>query len=152
MYKGQSVNRRRFLAVAGGVSLSAISGCISNPGVNGGVLEVLSAEKPPHATVTEATDERIRSIEPIQTWLQQALQNGTADIEVTKREYDTVAQALSALPWYSRIEYDSAYTSGLYIRYEDTVFVGVLTPYCADSWFWDAHSERGEYGWGGCFN
>ena len=113
---------------------------------------MLSTDKPPHATVTEATDERVRDIETIRTGLQQARQNGDATIGVTEREYDTVAQALSALPWYSRIENDSDYISGFYIRYEDAAYVVVLTPYCTDSWLWDAHSKRGEHGWGGCVN
>lgn len=146
------MNRRRFLALTGSVSLPALSGCISNPGVNGGVVEVLSTDKPPHATVTEATDEQVRDIEPIRAGLQQARQNGDATIEVTEREYDTVAQALSALPWYSRIENSANYSSGFYIRYEGATYVAVLTPYCTDSWLWDAHSQRGDHGWGGCIN
>jgi hypothetical protein len=144
--------RRQFLVFAGGASLSALSGCLSNPGVNGGLLEVLSAEVPPQAKVTDATDERISDIEPIQRGLQQAQQHGTADIDVTDNEYETVAQALSALSWYSRLEHDSDYISGIYIQHEDSAYVVVLTPYCTNSWLWDAHSERGDYGWGGCID
>ncbi|WP_101297962.1 hypothetical protein [Halegenticoccus soli] len=109
------MNRRRFLVIAGGASLSALSGCLSNPGVNGGLLEVLSAEVPPQAKVTDATDERIGDIEPIQTGLQQAQQYGTANVDVTDDEYEMVAQTLSVLPWYSRLERDSDYISGIYI-------------------------------------
>lgn len=69
---------------------------------------------------------------------------------MTERGYDTVAQALSVLPWYSRIEHDPGYISGIYLRYEDAVYVVALTPYCADSWVWNARSKRGKYGWGGC--
>jgi hypothetical protein len=144
------MDRRGFLALTGGVSLTALSGCISNPGVNGGLLEVLSTERPPRATVTDASDDRISAVEPVRTGLQQARKNGQADIEVTERVYDTVAHALSSLPWYSRTEHDADYISGLYIRYDGAVYVVVLTPYCTDSWFWDAHSDRGGYGWGGC--
>jgi hypothetical protein len=144
------VNRRRFLALTGGISFTALSGCISNPGVNGGSLQVLSSETPPQATVTDASDDRIKDVQLIRTGIRQARKNGQADIEVSKRAYDTVAHALSALPWYSRTEHDSNYISGLYIRYEAAVYVVVLTPYCSGSLHWDAHSDRGEYGWGGC--
>ncbi|WP_227356291.1 hypothetical protein [Haladaptatus salinisoli] len=69
---------------------------------------------------------------------------------MTEREYDTVAQALSGLPRYSRTEHDPDRISGIYLLYEDAVYVVVLTPFCADSWIRNARSKRGEYGWGGC--
>lgn len=147
------MNRRRYLATVGGSGILFGSGCLDDPGVEGGVLEVFGVDAPPEATVIEASDDRIRNVEPIQDGVRRADREsgrGAVKIEVAANEYDEVAQTLADLPWYDRIEHDSSYVSGVYIRDEDAVYVVVLTPYCTDSWLRDARSERGEYGWGGC--
>lgn len=147
------MNRRRFLATTGCAVLPFVSGCLNTPGSDGGLLEVLEATDLPETEITDASDGQIRDIVPVQEGLQQAHEgNRVAEIEVPEREYDEVAQALSALPFYDRAEHNTGYMSGIYIEYEETVYVVVLTPFCSDSWFRDAQSERGEYGWGGCYD
>lgn len=147
------MNRRQFLATTGCAVIPFVSGCLNDPGANGGLLEVLKTTKPRDATVIEPSDERIRNVEPVQEGLRQAATatNSVAEIEITEREYDATAQALSNLPWYERSERNDS-VSGIYFRYEDAVYVVVLTPFCTDSWITDAESERGEYGWGGCYD
>ncbi|WP_049895358.1 hypothetical protein [Halopiger xanaduensis] len=115
---------------------------------------MLRTTEPPNATITDATDERIRAVDPVQEGLQQAAnaRDSVAEIEVTEAEYETVAQALSERPWYDRSEYGSRQPSGVYFRYENEAYVVTLTPFCADSPLVDAGSERGEYGWGGCYD
>lgn len=134
--------------------LPFVSGCLSDPGTNGGLLQVFETAAPSDATVIEAADNRIQSVEPVQKGLQQAASetSSVAEVEVTEREYDAVAAAFSTLPWYDRFERNSDNISGIYIRYADTVSVVVLTPFCTDSLIVDAKSERGEYGWGGCYD
>lgn len=147
------MNRRRFLAVGTGAFLSLNSGCITDPGARGGVIEVMAADPPPNATVTDVSDDRLGDGPPIRRGLRQAHEgNGVAAVEVTEKEYDAVAGTLSALPWYDRLNHDSNYISGIYLTYENEVYVVVLTPFCTDSWFKDAQSKRGDYGWGGCID
>ncbi|SFR61730.1 hypothetical protein SAMN04488124_2823 [Halogeometricum limi] len=64
-------------------------------------------------------------------------------------EFDTTATALTPLPWYEP-EKDSSSPSGIYIRHEDATYAVYLQPYCADSIFVNAESERDVYGRGGC--
>lgn len=149
------MNRRPVLAALGSGLVLAISGCLNAPGAEGGVLEVMHHDVPPDATVTDASDDRIADVEPLQRGLRGAHDGaGNADIDVSRREYDTVAQALSDLSWYDRSDNDSThgttYISGVYIRYDEEVYVVVLTPYCSDSVLLDARSDRGAYSWGGC--
>lgn len=148
------MDRRQLLAAAGCGAMPFISGCLNDPGTDGGVLEVLQTTKPANATVIEPSDERIRNVEEVQEGLQQAASatNSAAEIEVTDSEYDTVTQALSDLPWYERSDHGTSAISGIYFKYEEAVYVVVLTPFCTDSWIKDAQSERGEYGWGGCYD
>jgi hypothetical protein len=141
--------KRRSVLAASACALLSISGCVTEPGTNGGLLEVLEAQKPAGATVTPASDERIRSVEPIQTALERASTNGTADLRVNQSEFDATATALTPLPWYERKD-DSP--SGIYLRYEDEIFVASLWPYCTDSLIRSAESERGVYGRGGCLD
>lgn len=146
------MRRRQFLAsIICGASAS-ISGCLNDPGAEGGVVEALEVENPPNATITEASDERIASIDPIQQALQKASDHSTATVSVSEREYETVAQALSELPWYERTQDHSSNPrpSGIYIRYKNESYVVVLNPFCADSVIRNAQGERGEYSWGGC--
>lgn len=140
--------RRSVLAASSGAFLS-FSGCVADPGTNGGLLELLEAEKPSGATVTSASDTRIRSVEPLQTALDRARTNGTADLPLDHAEFDATAAALRPLPWYERKD-DSP--SGIYLRYEGKIFVASLWPYCADSVLGSAESERGIYGRGGCLD
>lgn len=129
-----------------------MAGCLNDPGANGGLLEVLQAPAPENATVIEASDNRVRDVEPIQDGLRRAANETNAEIDVSDREFDTVAEALADLPWYDRVEHGSSHISGIYLRYDGDVYVVVLTPFCTDSWIRDANSERGEYGWGGCYD
>lgn len=101
------------------------------------------------ATVTSSNDERIRSVEPVQTALDRASETGTADLRVDKSEFDAAASALSQLPWYERKD---DHASGIYLRHEGTTFVASLWPYCVNSILGSAESERGVYGRGGCLN
>lgn len=143
------MKRRSVLAAFSGCALLTLSGCIAEPGTNGGLLEILEAQKPSGATVTPASDERIRSVEPIQTALDRATANGTADLRLNQSEFDATATSLTPLSWYERKE-DSP--SGIYLRHEDEIFVASLWPYCADSILGSAESERGVYGRGGCLD
>lgn len=146
------MNRRQLLATAGCAVLPYVSGCLNDPGTNGGLLEILGADAPPNATITEASNKQLQ-IDPVQDGLRKAhTGNGVSEVEVTEREYDVVARALSDLPWYDRIQHNSNSISGIYIRYEGAVYVIVLTPFCIDSWRKEAQSKRGEYGWGGCID
>jgi hypothetical protein len=148
------MNRRQYLATIGCGASAFLSGCLNDPGAEGGLLEALEVGKPPNASVTAATNDRISGVAPVQEVIQHVSENesGVGEVEVSEREYDSVAQALSNLPWYDRNEHDSSYPSGVYIQREGKVFVVVLTPFCTDSMFVDAQSDRGEYGWGGCIN
>lgn len=97
------MDRRRFLVSSCCALVPFVSGCLNDPGRDGGLLEVLEAEKPPNATVTSASDDRLQGLTPVRTGLRQAhTGNGVADIEVSHREFDAVAQTLEALPWYDR--------------------------------------------------
>jgi hypothetical protein len=143
------MKRRSVLAAFSGCALLSLSGCIAEPGTNGGLLEILETQKPSEATVTPANDERIRSVEPIQTALDRATANGTADLRLNQSEFDTTATALTPLPWYEREENSP---SGIYIRHEEEIFVVSLWPYCTDFILGSAESERGVYGRGGCLD
>lgn len=142
------MNRRQFLSVAGAAAVASFSGCLADPGRDGGVLQVYPTRTPPNATVTDAP-----SVEnqPMRQGLNEAHStDSVVDVDVQAGEYDAVAEALSSLPWYSRSEYDSSYLSGVYLRYRESTYVAVLLPYCSESRLWDTSSERGEYSWGGC--
>lgn len=147
------MNRRQYLAsITGGVGIF-LSGCLSDPGAEGGQVEAFEMDESPNGSVTEASDERISDVALIQKAILMARNgNGTASISVSEREYDAVAQALSELPWYDPESTDSSHPRmpGIYIQYKDNPYAVVLRPFCADSWLIDAQSERGEYGWGGC--
>lgn len=134
------------------LSSTTHSGCLNDPGAEGGIVEATETNEPPNASVTEASDDRISDVGPVQEALQRAKESDTAGGEVSEREYDDVARALSELPWYDRRGHDSSqpYRSGIYIRYEDSSYVVGLLPYCTGSPIRKAQSERGEYGWGGC--
>lgn len=144
------MKRRSVLTALASSTLLSVSGCVAEPGTNGGLLEILEAQKPSGATVTPASDERIRSVEPIQIALDRASANGTADLRLDQSEFDAAATALTPLPWYERNGGDSP--SGIYLRHEDETFAASLWPYCADALFGSAESERGVYGRGGCLN
>lgn len=148
------MHRRAVLAAVGGTALPLVSGCLTDPGADGGVLEVLETEAPPSATVIDGADDRVRTVEPIQDGLRRAASasSSVAEIEVTDREFDAVAPVLSELPWYDRTDHGSDHLSGTYFRAESGVYVVVLTPFCTDSRIVNARSERGEYGWGGCYD
>lgn len=147
------MNRRQCLASITVGAAIFISGCLSDPGAEGGKVQVFEMDESPNGSATEASDDRIRDVAPIEEALQTARNGtGTASITVSGGEYDAVAQTLSELPWYEPESTDSSYPrlSGIYIRYENNPYAVVLTPFCADSWIIDTQSERGEYGWGGC--
>lgn len=148
------MKRRQLLASTGCASLAFVAGCLNDAGADGGLLLAEGATEPPNATVIESSDERIRDVGPIQDGLQQAANAtpATAEVEVSEDEFDTVADTLSDLPWYERSEHDTGYMSGIYSRYEDSVYVIVLAPFCTGSWLKEAKSEHGEYGWGGCYD
>jgi hypothetical protein len=143
------MKRRSVLAAFSSCAFLPLSGCVAEPGTNGGLLEILETQKPSGATVTAASDERIRSVEPIQTALDRASANGTADLRLDQSEFDATAAALTPLPWYERKDNSP---SGIYLRHEDEIFVASLWPYCTDSVLGSAESERGVYGRGGCLN
>lgn len=138
------------------MALPLASGCLSDPGADGGLLEVLETTAPAAATVVTSSDDRIRGVDAVQDGLGRAAgaRRSVAEVEVTEEEFGGVAGALSALPWYDRSEHDAGHISGHYVRYagDERVYVVVLTPFCVDSWLRDAESERGEYGWGGCYD
>jgi hypothetical protein len=90
--------KRRSLLIGAGCALLPLSGCLAKPGENGGLLEILKADAPHGATVTPSDDERIRTVEPIQTALDRASENGTADLRVDSSEFDATATALTPLP------------------------------------------------------
>ena len=75
---------------------------------------------PTAATVVEATDSRIRDVQPIQTVLERARESGNAQITVTESEYARVVDALGETPLYTD---DSGYATdeGLYVRSHGTV-------------------------------
>jgi hypothetical protein len=143
------MKRRSVLAALSGWVSVSVSGCVAEPGTNGGLLEILETQKPSGATVIPATDERIRSVDPIQTALDRASANGTADLRLNQSEFEAAAAALTPLPWYER-KGDSP--SGIYLRHGGEIFVASLWPYCADALLGSAESERGVYGRGGCLN
>jgi hypothetical protein len=143
------MKRRSVLAALSGLGFVSVSGCVAEPGTNGGLLEILEAQKPSGATAVPATDERIRSVDPIQTALDRASASGTADLRLDQSEFEATATALTPLPWYER-EHDSP--SGIYLRHEGEIFVASLWPYCSDSLLGSAESERGVYGRGGCLD
>lgn len=144
------MNRRQCLATVGSAASVFISGCLSDPGAEGGLLEALDVDAPPNASVTAATDDRISDVVPVQEVLQRVRENesGVGEVEVSEPEYDRVAQALSELPWYERG--DDSHPSGIYFRYEQAVFVVVLNPFCTDSPLIDPRGGDGEYSWGHC--
>ena len=145
------MNRRAVLAGLSGCASLSLAGCVAEPGTNGGLLEVLDVDKPSRPTVTPATDERIRSLEPLQTALDRAGSgNGTADLRLDPSEFDATASALTPLPWYERN--GESHASGIYLRHETEIFVASLWPYCTDSLLGSAESERGVYGRGGCLD
>jgi hypothetical protein len=141
--------KRRSVLTAAGCALLSLSGCVAQPGTNGGLLEMLETQKPSGATVTPASDERIRSVDPIQTALDRASATGTADLRLNQSEFDATADALAPLPWHER---ENNSPSGIYLRHESEVFVASLWPYCSDSLLGSAESERGVYGRGGCLD
>ena len=141
--------KRRSLLIASGITLLSLSGCVAKPGENGGLLEILETQPPSEATVTPSSDERIRTVEPIQTALDRASENGTADLRVDKSEFDAAATVLSSLPWYERKD---DFPSGIYLRHESSTYVASLWPYCVDSVLGSAESDRDVYGRGGCLN
>lgn len=144
------MNRRAVLGACSGYVCLSVSGCITDPGTNGRLLEILAVQKPPGATVTPASDAEIRSVTPIQTALNRvAATNGTADLRLDHSEFDATAAALSPLPWYER---DGDFPSGIYLRHNGSTYVASLWPYCSDSVLGSAASERGVYGRGGCLN
>jgi len=91
------MNRRQLLATAGCLLGPSVSGCLTDPGTNGGLLEVLLATAPSGATVTDASDQRVRTVDPLQDGLEQAAtaRTSVAEIELIKCEYDIVARTLS---------------------------------------------------------
>jgi len=135
-------------------SIAAFSGCLADPGDNGGLLEILSAEAPDGATVTPSNDERLRSVEPIQTALSRAAERSVADQRLDSSEFSDVKAALSRLPFYERSDpqNDGTLPSGIYLRYNGSTYVASLWPYCTDSILGSAESERGDYGRGGCLD
>lgn len=142
--------KRRSVLAASACALLSVSGCVTEPGTNGGLLEVLESPKPAGATVTPANDERIRSVDPIQTALDRAsADDGTADLRLNQSEFDATADALTPLPWYERA---SNLPSGIYLRHDSETYVASLWPYCSDSLIGSAESERGVYGRGGCLD
>lgn len=147
------MNRRQYLAsITGGAGIF-LSGCLSDPGAEGGQVEAFEMDESPNGSVTEVSDERIRDVAPIQEAIRVASNGtGTASIIVSEREYDTVAQALSELPWYDPQSNNSSHPPipGIYIQYENKPYAVHLIPFCADSWLIDARSEPGEYNWGNC--
>lgn len=144
------MNRRTALAAFSGCACLSLSGCVAEPGTNGGLLEILEVQKPSGATVTPASDDQIRSVKPIQTALDRAAStNGTADLRLDQSEFDATAAALSPLPWYER---NGEFPSGIYLRHNGSTYVTSLWPYCSDSLLGSAESERGIYGRGGCLN
>lgn len=147
------MRRRRFLASAGTAGAAFLAGCLNDPGRAGGILELYAADVPAAATVAQASDDRIRDVEPIVTGLDQVHREGDAtSVVVTSDEYEAVADALAALPWYDRLEDEGEAMSGNYVRYDGATYVVVLTPICSDTRLWTAYAERGTYGWGGCFD
>lgn len=143
------MKRRSVLAGLSGCAFLSLSGCVAEAGTNGGLLEVLETQKPSGATVTSASDEQIRSVKPIQTALDRANADGTADLRLNQSEFDATATALTPLPWYER---NGDSPSGIYLRHEDEIFVASLWPYCSDAVLGNAESERGVYGRGGCLD
>jgi len=135
-------------------SIAALSGCVADPGDNGGLLEILRADAPDGATVTSSSDDRLRSVEPIQTALSRAAERSTADLRVDSEEFSDVKAALSRLPYYERSEpqNDSTLPSGIYLRHNGSTYVASLRPYCTDSILGSAESEEGDYGRGGCLD
>lgn len=148
------MNRRRFLGIAFFGALPLISGCINDPGANGGILELFENSAPPDATVVDSTDERVADLDPLQEGFQDlvARTETVTEVRVSEDEYDAVAGVLSDLPWYDRADHDGTHLSGIYFRHDDTEIAVVLTPFCVDSPIRSAYSERGEYGWGGCYD
>jgi hypothetical protein len=145
------MNRRAVLAGLSGCVSLTLAGCVAEPGTNGGLLEILDVQKPSGATVTSATDERIRTLEPLQTALDRARSgNGTADLRLDRSEFDATASALTPLPWYEG--QGEGNISGIYLRHENEIFVASLWPYCTDALLGSAESERGVYGRGGCLD
>ena len=142
------MKRRPFL-IASCFALLPLSGCTANPGENGGLLEILETQPPSGATVTPSSDERIRTIKPIQTALDRVSKNGTANLRIDKSESDATATALSSLPWYERKD---DFPSGIYLHHKGSTSVASLWPYCVDSVLGSAESERGVYGRGGCLD
>lgn len=140
---------RRSLLVGFSCALLPLSGCVATPGTDGGLLEVLETEAPSGATVTSSDDDRIRTVEPIQTALGRASETGTADLRVDTSEFEAAATALSQCTWYER---QDDHPSGIYLRYENSTYVASLWPYCTDSILGSAESERGVYGRGGCLD
>lgn len=143
--------QRRALLAAAGCALLPLSGCTAEPGVNGGLLEVLEADAPPEATVTPPDDERIRDADPVQTALDRASERGTADLRLDESRFAAAAAALTPLPWYERSG-GARSPSGIYLGHRGSTYVASLWPYCAGSALGSAESERGVYGRGGCLD
>jgi len=134
-------------------SIAAFSGCVADPGDNGGILEILRTDAPDEATVTPSSDERLRSVEPIQTALSRAAERSVADQRLDSSEFSAVKTALSPLPYYERgPQNDFTGISGIYLRHNASTYVASLWPYCTDSILGSAESEEGDYGRGGCLD
>lgn len=146
------LSRRRMLHLCSVTSVAALSGCLADAGDNGGLLEILRTDAPDGTTVTPSSDDRLRSIEPIQTALSRAAERSTADLRLNSSEFSDVKAALSPLPYYERSdpENDGNAASGIYLRHNGSTYVASLWPYCVDSILGSAESERGDYGRGGC--
>lgn len=130
-----------YCRVVAGSSLVGVStsGCLNRPGYYGGFVEALRFRSAPDgANVVDATDDRIVDIDPIQEAIRQVIdpeikvdaRTFVGKVEVSRREYAEVADALQSLSWFDR--FDSDYPSGYYIRAGDVLANVTLTPFCRD--------------------
>lgn len=104
---------------------ATLAGCASPGGPGTGEMEYYVAANgvgtpPTEATVVEATDSRIRGVQPIQTALERARESGNAQITVMESEYERVVDALEETPLYTD-ESGYATDEGLYVRSNGSV-------------------------------
>lgn len=140
-------SRRSVLEVLGGLALggAAVSDRPHWPGFFGGYVEATpidplledgaEARSLPDEFVTPRDDESIADLEPLQT----ALRRDDERVEVSRREFGEVYDALAELPVFNPYRHDgyehSGIASGHYVRDSTATHRVRLVPWCSDSWW-----------------
>ncbi|MFC6731208.1 MULTISPECIES: hypothetical protein [unclassified Haladaptatus] len=112
-------------AVAAGI-FTATAGCLNLEGIEGGLLTVRWAAKPPaEATVVSMADERVAGIVVLQTVTQRVSEsNPQEQFDLTRTQYNEVTDALAEVPHHDGVG------AGYYLENRGDVYRLQYTPYC----------------------